>query len=275
MRDSYGAGVVWVSKKEPRRHKGRVLIGLGTVLIAAALCMTEYNLIDDGQAARSAMSAVGELERRMGSSGIGTADVQPSGNAASRPATVPGVELSDAATSGRLPESSTAPEAASGDAAASQQTGCGHSALILATAVPDYALNPDMEMPRERVEDADYIGILRIPAMNLELPVAAEWSYKVLKKTPCRYSGTAYQENLIICAHNYSSHFGRLRSLKEGDIATLTDMDGNMFTYRLALCEILAPNAVADMKDGGWALTLFTCTVGGESRVTARFELAD
>lgn len=138
--------------------------------------------------------------------------------------------------------------------------------------VPDYLLNPDMEMPTENINGIDYIGILRIPALELELPVISEWSYPRLKIAPCRYTGSAYQDDLIIAAHNYNSHFGNLKNLREGDTATLTDMDGTVFTYEMAELEILQPTDIEGMDSGEWDLTLFTCTIGGSSRVTARFE---
>lgn len=43
--------------------------------------------------------------------------------------------------------------------------------------LPDYMLCPDMEMPVKTIEGVDYIGILTIPALELELPVISEWSY--------------------------------------------------------------------------------------------------
>ena len=93
-----------------------------------------------------------------------------------------------------------------------------------------------------------------------------------MKIAPCRYTGSAYQDDLIIAAHNYNSHFGNLKNLREGDTATLTDMDGNVFTYEMAELEILQPTDIEGMDSGEWDLTLFTCTIGGSSRVTARFE---
>lgn len=138
--------------------------------------------------------------------------------------------------------------------------------------VPDYLLNPDMEMPTENINGIDYIGILRIPALELELPVISEWNYPRLKIAPCRYTGSAYQDDLIIAAHNYNSHFGNLKNLREGDTATFTDMDGNVFTYEMVELEILQPTDIEGMESGEWDLTLFTCTIGGSSRVTARFE---
>ena len=138
---------------------------------------------------------------------------------------------------------------------------------------PDYVLCPDMDMPVETINGMDYIGVLQIPSLELELPIASEWNYPNLKTAPCRYSGSAYLNNLILCGHNYTSHFGNLKNLCEGDIATFTDMDGNVFTYKMMERETLNPTDIEGMESGNWDLTLFTCTVGGQSRVTIRFEL--
>lgn len=139
------------------------------------------------------------------------------------------------------------------------------------TVIPDYVLSPNME-PVETINGIDFIGVLRIPALELELPIISEWNYPNLKTAPCRYSGSAYLNNLIICGHNYTSHFGTLKNLREGDIATFTDMDGNVFTYKMVERETLLPTSIEAMESGDWNLTLFTCTVGGQSRVTIRFE---
>lgn len=143
------------------------------------------------------------------------------------------------------------------------------------TVIPDYVLSPNMEMPVETINGIDFIGVLRIPALELELPIISEWNYPNLKSAPCRYSGSAYLNNLIICGHNYTSHFGNLKNLCEGDIATFTDMDGNVFTYKMVERETLLPTSIDAMESGEWDLTLFTCTVGGQSRVTIRFELEE
>ena len=143
------------------------------------------------------------------------------------------------------------------------------------TVIPDYVLSPNMEMPVETINGIDFIGVLRIPALELELPVISEWNYPNLKSAPCRYSGSAYLNNLIICGHNYTSHFGTLKNLWEGDIATFTDIDGNVFIYKMVERETLNPTDIEGMESGNWDLTLFTCTVGGQSRVTIRFDLEE
>ena len=139
--------------------------------------------------------------------------------------------------------------------------------------IPDYQLNPEMEMPEVMLEELDgaaCIGVLEIPEIDLKLPVLSEWSYPLLKKAPCRYSGSAYLDNLVIAAHNYRTHFGKLKELENGDEVLFTDAAGNRFEYKVAAVEALTPQSVEDMTSGEWALSLFTCTLDGKNRVTVR-----
>lgn len=144
--------------------------------------------------------------------------------------------------------------------------------------IPDYLLNPDMDMPEYTLKslgDVACIGILEIPALNLELPVISSWSYSSLRLAPCRYSGSAYKGNLVIAAHNYQSHFGGLRTLPEGSEVFFTDAVGNRFSYYVAVTEALTPWSVDDMTSGEWPLTLFTCTLDSQNRVTVRCEYSE
>ena len=133
---------------------------------------------------------------------------------------------------------------------------------------------PDVrrEMPVKTIDGRDYIGVLSIPSLELELPVISQWDYPALKVAPCRYSGSLYQDNLIICAHNYASHFGKLKELQPGDIVQFTDMDEHVVTFQMVERETLNPMDAEGMEAGDWDLTLFTCTIDGQTRVTIRLE---
>lgn len=144
--------------------------------------------------------------------------------------------------------------------------------------IPDYLLNPDMDMPEYTLKslgDVACIGILEIPALDLELPVISSWSYSALRQAPCRYSGSAYKGDLVIAAHNYQSHFGGLRTLPEGSEVFFADAVGNRFSYYVAVTEALTPWSVDDMTSGEWPLTLFTCTLDSQNRVTVRCEYSE
>lgn len=135
---------------------------------------------------------------------------------------------------------------------------------------PLYELYPEMEMPIIKIEDKAYIGTINIPNLGISLPVASEWNYKDLRKTPCRYSGSAYTKNMVICAHNYAAHFGRLSSLKIGDKVIFTDADGNGFTYSVKEVETVKPTEIEKMINGDCDLTLFTCNLSGNARIAVR-----
>ena len=134
---------------------------------------------------------------------------------------------------------------------------------------------PQGEMPALEIDDHSYIGTLSVPVLDLELPVMEEWSYPNLKLAPCRYGGSAYSQDMVICAHNYATHFGRLKNLQTGDAVIFTDLDGNVFPYSVAQTDTLASTAIGEMTGGEWALTLFTCTLDGRARVTVRCQADD
>lgn len=137
-------------------------------------------------------------------------------------------------------------------------------------AAAEKELYPNLEMPVVTIDGYDYIGWIELPALELTLPVMSEWDAARLKIAPCRYSGSVYSGDLVIAAHNYASHFGRLSALSPGDEVIFTDTDGREFRYAVADAEILPPTAVEEMTAGEWPLTLFTCTYGGRTRLTIR-----
>ena len=94
-------------------------------------------------------------------------------------------------------------------------------------------LNGDSEMKLIEIDGYDSIGILSIPSLGLEFPVLTDWSYEKLKKAPCLYFGSYYDENFVIAAHNFQSHFGRLKELQERDLITFQDNNGNIYYMRL------------------------------------------
>lgn len=136
--------------------------------------------------------------------------------------------------------------------------------------LPDILETVPDEMAVIQVGEDDCIGILSIPALDLELPVLTNWSYQKLKKAPCHYYGTYYEKDFVIAAHNYQSHFGKLSKLQPGDLVIFTDVHGSEHCYEVVLLETLPKNATLDMITSGFSLSLYTCTTGGGSRVTVR-----
>lgn len=121
----------------------------------------------------------------------------------------------------------------------------------------------------------DYMGLITLPTLELQLPVQDKWSYKNLKISPCRMQGSPETEDLVIIAHNYQTHFGTLDQLLIGDEVSVTLIDGTTYVYRVDAMEIVQPTAVEDVTSGEWPLTLFTCTLGGRTRVVVRCDWAE
>jgi len=195
-------------------HKriGSIFMAGGLLLMAAALCLTCYNVWEERRAEASTTAALEQI----------------------------------------LPELPDPPED------------------VQESTPPDYLLDPEAEMPTMEIDGQAYIGVLTIPVLELDLPVMSEWSYPRLKIAPCRFEGSAYLDDLIIAAHNYHSHFGGLKDLRAGDEVAFTDVEGNVFRYTVAELETLGGNDLDLLEGGDWDLTLFTCTIGGKSRVTVR-----
>ena len=130
------------------------------------------------------------------------------------------------------------------------------------------AENQPLEMTEVTIDGYNYIGYLLVPELELELPIMADWDYKRLKIAPCRYQGTVNGENLVLMAHNYERHFGKLSELMEGSQVIFTDMDGFSTFYEVTAKDVLVPTAVNEVTDSDFDLVLFTCTYGGKSRIT-------
>ena len=135
-----------------------------------------------------------------------------------------------------------------------------------APAIDTSSLDP--ELPVVELDGYEYVGTVSIPAIGIDLPVMSEWSYPRLKIAPCRQFGSSRTDDLVIAAHNYESHFGKLTSLTAGDNVTFTDMDGIVNEYVVNKVEVLDPHSVEEVEHSGYALVLYTCTYGGKTRVT-------
>lgn len=140
---------------------------------------------------------------------------------------------------------------------------------------PDGEVVP--EMPVREQDGLRYIGIIEIPALSLSLPVLENWSYDLLKISPCRYAGSYFTNDLVICAHNYAAHFNSLRYVDIGSDVYFTTVNGESFHYVINNRETLTPEENDRMitTNGEWDLTLFTCYIGGATRCTLRCSLSD
>lgn len=137
------------------------------------------------------------------------------------------------------------------------------------------AAETQSDMDTVNIYGEEYCGFITLPVLGIELPVMSEWSYDALRTSPCRYSGTVTGGDMVIAAHNYDSHFGRIDRLVQGDEIWFTDTNGERYYYTVVYTELINGGDVESMMQGRaeeWALTLYTCDLSGQSRVTVRAE---
>lgn len=137
------------------------------------------------------------------------------------------------------------------------------------TVLPSQESGP---MPIVDVDGRSFVGTVQIPSLGLLLPIQDEWSSDNAKISLCRYKGSVYDNDLIVCGHNYVEHFGKLPDLEIGAEVIVTDMNGKSFYYEVTNMETLGAYDIEDMEAGEWDYTMFTCTIGGSNRVTVRCE---
>ena len=128
---------------------------------------------------------------------------------------------------------------------------------------------PEVEPQSLTVMGYDVLGTLRIPSVDIDLPVLNEWSYDLLTVAPCRYSGSIETGDLVILGHSYRTHLRPLRQVQPGDSVELTDAAGTVHRYVVAETEILR-GSDGSLLPSGYPLTIFTCTADSKHRFLAR-----
>ena len=134
--------------------------------------------------------------------------------------------------------------------------------------LPDDGINTDGYTPVSiSVGNEAYMGILDIPTLRLSLPINEVWSMSKLRRTPCRYWGSAETGNLVIAAHNYKYHFANISALSKGDVIVFTSADGVRYEYQVEEITTVLPADTGKVVFSEYELSLFTCTYDGNERV--------
>ena len=156
--------------------------------------------------------------------------------------------------------------------------GDGKNAGAQGLKMPNFTEKPEQVMPTEEIDGYLYIGVLEIPSIDRRLPVMETWDYDRLKINPCRYAGSYFTDDLVICAHNYEKHFSPIKWVDIGADVYFTTVDGVVYHYIVANRETVEPTHISQMIENDssdWQLSLFTCNTGGQTRCAVRCVRAD
>lgn len=172
-------------------------------------------------------------------------------------------------------EETSAGEAAAALLVQAEQTIAQHTASPAAVPTPapssavEETLSPSPSAsPSAAPEGPAFLGVLSVPAVSLTVPVLAEWTYYYLTLAPCRDCGSIETGDLVIAAHNYDTHFGRLSRIAPGDSVYFTDMAGSTTEYAAASVEQRDPSDAEGVRGSGYPLVLYTCSWDCTARVT-------
>lgn len=172
-------------------------------------------------------------------------------------------------------EETSAGEAAAALLAQAEQTIAQHAAppAAVPTPAPSSAVEETLSAspsasPSAAPEGPAFLGVLSVPAVSLTVPVLAEWSYYHLTLAPCRDCGSVETGDLVIAAHNYDTHFGRLSRIAPGDSVYFTDMAGSTTEYAATSVEQRDPSDAEGVRGSGYPLVLYTCSWDCTARVT-------
>ena len=130
----------------------------------------------------------------------------------------------------------------------------------------------DPVLPEKKYMGYALLGSIRVPSVDLELPLLDDWGEKMLKAAPCRYIGSISGGDMIIMGHNYKSHFRPLHKVKVGAEVEIENTIGTVFRYRVAEIEILHRTEGEKLSSEEYPLTIFTCRPGGLERLILRCE---
>lgn len=231
----------------------------GAVLVIAALLLFSHNRAEDRRAGREAEETLRAVESAM-------AERESSGETGGANENAALDSTGTAAPAASAPGASASP-AVSPQPGTTAQPGGTNSGTSAGgrDAIPE---PPALDMPTVHTGDYDYIGYLDFPGRALTMPVAAEFSFPAMEISPCRHTGSAYNDNLVVAGHNYATQFAVLFELKAGDTVTFTDVDGNVFTYTVREMTSVTPDNSETVMNSGYALTLYTCTWDTSERIT-------
>ena len=113
------------------------------------------------------------------------------------------------------------------------------------------------EMPSVTYNGQDYAAILSLSRLSVKLPIRASWDKTAVNKVPCRFDGSAYDGTLIIGGVDADGQFDFVSKVDIGDVITVTDMKGSVFTYTVSKVKHAKNAKSSTLTDENYDLTLF------------------
>lgn len=88
-------------------------------------------------------------------------------------------------------------------------------------------------MPSVEIDGTDFIGLIEVPGYDIKLPICSEWNTETVASCPCRYTGSVYNDTLIIGGADKEDQFGFADEIDVGNAVSVTDMTGQTCSYEV------------------------------------------
>ena len=132
----------------------------------------------------------------------------------------------------------------------------------------------DSVMPVLEINGADYVALLEIPSQGVVLPVADQWNSMGLSNSPARFSGSAYDKNLVIGGVDHPRQFGFCDEIGHDAVLNITDMTGAQFSYIVSRIDRSKHAQTQWLQNEEYDLTLFCRSAYSMEYIAVRCILA-
>ena len=112
-------------------------------------------------------------------------------------------------------------------------------------------------MASMEIDGVNVIGVLSFTGYGRTLPLAGSWDTGLVSSMPCRFTGSIYDESLIIGAVDGENQLPFAARMEVGDQIVLTDMEGGRYTYRVSAIHHARSATLEKLQEGDYPLTIF------------------
>lgn len=112
-------------------------------------------------------------------------------------------------------------------------------------------------MSSMEIDGESYVALLEMDMYKFKMPVRSVWDEKAVEAVPCRYSGSIYNNSLVIAATDAEGQLDFVNSVNTGDRLTVTDMRGEQFSYKVVKVENSNTATDEELNTDEYDLTIF------------------
>jgi len=113
------------------------------------------------------------------------------------------------------------------------------------------------QMSAIEVDGLNVTAILEFPQYQRRLAVLSGWDAQKVGAIPCRFTGSIYDDSLIIGSSDARGQLDFASRLEVGQKLSLTDMEGNRYTYAVTAIQHTDHATLEKLQSGDQDLTIF------------------